>query len=102
MIKIETPCFIATSNETQTETKVSLLTVNYSCYLGSKTVENITVPQGYIKSFVYNETMNSIMSSLDEDQLFTGNILNELTVMYIDKLQDLNPSVTFVNTLITE
>ena len=87
---------------TQTETKVGLLTVNYNCYLGTKIEGNTNVPQGYINSFVYNETMNSIMSSIDEDTAFTGNILDELTVNYIDKLQVLNHNVTFINTLITQ
>jgi len=99
MIKLNKASFIATSNETQTSTKVSLLTVNYNAFLGTKEVDGVNVNQGYIESFVYNETMNSIMSNVQEDTDFVGNILNELTNQYIAKLQILNPSITFVNTL---
>jgi hypothetical protein len=99
MIKIEPASFIATSVETQTSTKVSLLTVNYNAFLGTKEVEGVSTPQGYIQSFVYNETMNSIMSDIQEDTNFSGNILKELTDMYINRLEILNPTITFVSTL---
>lgn len=102
MIKINngTASFLVTSADTQTSTKVGELVVNYNAYLGSKLVEEVSIPQGYIQSFVYNETGNSIMSDLQEDTLFTGDILMQLTDEYIAKLQLLNPNVTFVNTLI--
>jgi hypothetical protein len=99
MIKLNTPSFIFTSEETQTSTKVELLIVNYNAYLGTKLVDDVNVPQGYIQSFVYNETMNSILTNTQEDTDFTGNILNELTNEYIVKLSLLNPSITFTNTL---
>ena len=99
MIKVTEPSFIATSAETQTSTKVSLLTVNYNAFLGSKEVDGENVPQGYIQSFVYTETMNSIMNDVQEDTLFIGNILADLHDMYISKLQILNPSITFTSTL---
>ena len=75
MIKLNKASFIATSEETQTSTKVSELIVNYNAFLGTKLVDGENVPQGYIQSFVYNETMNSIMNDVQEDTLFTGNIL---------------------------
>jgi hypothetical protein len=99
MIKLNQASFIYTSDETQTSSKVELLTVNYTNYLGSKIVDDINVPQGYIQSFVYNETGNSILSDLQEAETFTGNILNDLTNQYIAILQTLNPSITFTNTL---
>jgi hypothetical protein len=99
MIKLSNPSFIATSDETQTSSKVELLSVSYNAYLGTKTVDKVEVPQGYIQSFVYNETMNSILSNLQEDTAFTGNILIELTDNYIDILKALNPKVIFTNTL---
>jgi hypothetical protein len=99
MIKIEPASFIATSVETQTSTKVSELIVNYNAFLGTKEVEGVSTPQGYIQSFVYNETMNSIMSDIQEDTNFSGNILKELTDMYINRLEILNPTITFVSTL---
>ena len=99
MIQLNTPSFIFTSEETQTSTKVSLLTVNYSTYLATKTIDEVTTKQGYIQSFVYNETMNSILTDTQEDTAFTGNILVELTDQYIAKLSALNPSITFTSTL---
>jgi hypothetical protein len=60
MIKLNKASFIFTSENTQTSNKVELLTVNYTNYLGSKEIDGLNVPQGYIQSFVYNETMNSI------------------------------------------
>ena len=99
MIKLNQASFIYTSETTQTSSKVELLTVNYTNYLGSKIVDNINVPQGYIQSFVYNETMNSILNDVQEDTLFIGNILADLHDMYISKLQILNPSITFTSTL---
>lgn len=99
MISIPEPSFIYTSETTQTSTKVELLTINYNSFLGSKLVDGVNVNQGYIQSFVYTETMNSIMNNVQEDTSFTGNILSELTDMYISKLQLLNPNVTFINTL---
>jgi len=99
MIKLNQASFIYTSETTQTSSKVELLTVNYTNYLGSKIVNEISVPQGYIQSFVYNETGNSILSDTQEAEAFTGNILNDLTNQYIAILQNLNPSITFTNTL---
>jgi hypothetical protein len=99
MIKLNKASFIYTSETTQTSSKVSELVVNYTNYLGTKEVDGISTPQGYIQSFVYNETGNSILSDLQEAEAFTGNILNDLTNQYIAKLQILNPSITFVNTL---
>jgi len=100
MIKLNAPSFIFTSEETQTSNKVGQLVVNYNAYLGSKMVDNVNVPQGYIQSYVYNETMNAIMSDAQEDTNFSSNILFQLTEEYITKLTLLNPKVTFTNTLI--
>jgi hypothetical protein len=99
MIKLNTPSFIATSAETQTSTKVETLVVNYSSYLGTKEIDGLTVLQGYIQSFLYNEKMNSIMEDVHEDTYFNGNILAELTDIYITKLELLNPNIIFANTL---
>ena len=99
MIKLNTPSFIFTSEDTQTSSKFSELIVNYTNYLGTKEIDGISTPQGYIQSFVYNETMNSILTNTQENTLFTGNILNDLTNQYIAILQVLNPSITFTNTL---
>ena len=99
MIQLNTPSFIFTSEDTQTSTKVELLTVNYNAYLGTKTIDDVTTAQGYIQSFVYNETMNSILTDTQEDTSFTGNILVELTNQYIVKLKALNPKITFTSTL---
>jgi hypothetical protein len=99
MIKLNKASFIYTSENTQTSTKVGLLTVNYNSFLGSKLVDGENIPQGYIQSFVYTETMNSILNDTTEDTNFSGNILSELTDMYIAKLQLLNPTINFTSTL---
>ena len=99
MIKLNKASFLATSEDTQTSSKVSELSVIYSNILGSKVVDEVSVPQGYIQSYVMNETQNSILNDVQEDTEFTGNILAELTDMYISKLQILNPSITFTSTL---
>ena len=99
MIKINKPSFLATSEDTQTSSKVSELSVIYSNVLGSKVVDEVSVPQGYIQSYVMNETQNSILNDNQEVEVFTSNILIELTDMYIAKLKVLNPTLTFINTL---
>ena len=95
MIKVNKPSFLATSEETQTSTKVELLTINYNSFLGSKLIDGENVPQGYIQSYLYTETMNSIMNDCAEDTSFKENILSELHDMYISKLELLNSSLTF-------
>ena len=99
MIKINKPSYLATSEDTQTSSKVSELSVIYSNILGSKVVDEVSVPQGYIQSYVMNETQNSILNDNQEVEVFTSNILIELTDMYIAKLKVLNPTLTFINTL---
>lgn len=99
MIKTNKLSFLYTSEDTQTSIKIDELIVNYTNYLGTKTVDNVVVKQGYIQSFVYDQTMNSILENTQENTSFTGNILNELTNQYIAILQVLNPSITFTNTL---
>jgi len=61
----------------------------------------VSVPQGYINSWVTDENNNNVFGSMktQEDTEFTGNILNELTNQYIADLEVLNPNVTFENTL---
>jgi hypothetical protein len=102
MIKITTGAtFLATGAETQTSNKVELMAVTYQAYLGTKDVDEVSVPQGYINSWVTDENNNNVFGSMktQEDTEFTGNILNELTNQYIADLQVLNTNVTFVNTL---
>ena len=102
MIKITTGAtFLATGAETQTSNKVELMAVTYQAYLGTKDVDEVSVPQGYINSWITDENNNNVFGSMktQEDTKFTGNILNELTNQYIADLQVLNPNVTFENTL---
>ena len=102
MIKITTGAtFLATGAETQTSNKVELMAVTYQAYLGTKDVDEVSVPQGYISSWVTDENNNNVFGSMktQEDTEFTGNILNELTNQYIVDLEVLNPNVTFENTL---
>ena len=93
--------FLATSAETQTSNKVELMAVTYQAYLGSKDVNGVPTPQGYINSFILDENNINVFGTVktQEDTIFTGNILNELTNQYIAELQVLNTNVTFVNTL---
>jgi len=102
MIKITTGAtFLATGAETQTSNKVELMAVTYQAYLGTKDVDEVSVPQGYINSWITDENNNNVFGSMktQEDTEFTGNILNELTNQYIVDLEVLNPNVTFENTL---
>jgi len=103
MIKITTGAtFLATGAETQTSNKVELMAVTYQAYLGTKDVDEVSVPQGYINSWVTDENNNNnVFGSMktQEDTEFTGNILFELTEAYIADLEVLNPNVTFENTL---
>jgi len=102
MIKLKNgAAFLATSADTQTSNKVELIAVTYESYLGSKDVDGVPTPQGYINSFILDENNNNIFGNVktQEDTEFVGNILNELTNQYIADLKVLNPSITFENTL---
>ena len=102
MIKITTGAtLLATSAETQTSNKVELMAVTYEAYLGSKDVNDVPTPQGYINSWITDENNINVFGTVktQEDTIFTGNILNELTNQYIADLQVLNTNVTFENTL---
>ncbi len=100
MIQLSKKSFLSLGEETQTSTKVELLSVSYNHHLGKKLVDDVYVPQGYIKSFVYDEAKNVIMEHLQEDSEINGNILIELTDNYIAKLKALNSDINFTNTLI--
>jgi hypothetical protein len=102
MIKVKNGAtFLATGAETQTSNKVELMAVTYQAYLGTKDVDDVPTPQGYINSWVTDENNNNVFGSMktQEDTEFTGNILFELTEAYIAELEVLNPNVTFENTL---
>ena len=101
MIKVTTGAFLATSAETQTSNKVELIVVTYQAYLGTKDVEGVPTPQGYINSYIIDENNNNILNSvkIQEDTDFSGNILFDLTEAYIADLEVLNPTLTFENTL---
>ena len=99
MIKLDKKSFLAIDEETQTSKKTELLSVHYTHVLLTKLVEDLVVPQGFIKSFVYDEAKNVILEDLQEDTVFEGNILIELTDTYISKLELLNPGIKFTNTL---
>ena len=94
MIKLDKKSFLYTSENTQTSTQVTELSIIYSNILTF--VDNL--PVGIIESYCINEG-NNILSNSQDNSLFTGDILNELTNQYIAILQALNPSITFTNTL---
>ena len=102
MIKVKNGAtFLATSAETQTSNKVELMAVTYQAYLGYKDVNGVPTPQGFINSWITDENNINVFGTVktQEDTIFTGNILNELTNQYIAELQVLNVNVTFENTL---
>ena len=102
MIKLKNgAAFLATSAETQTSHKVELIAVTYQAYLGTKDVDGVPTPQGYINSWVTDESNNNVFGIVktQEDTEFVGDILFELTNQYIAELEVLNPTLTFENTL---
>jgi len=95
MIKLDKPSFIFTSEETQTNRKVSELSINVNQYLGF-----VEKPQGFI-----NSTINSDFGQLSElsltmeDTKFKGkDVLAEFHKIYLAKLQALNPKIKFTDT----
>ena len=117
MIKLATPSFLATSEATQTSTKVAELTVNYQTSLGRKEVElepaipatedteEIAAKMGFIKmgyahGWCIDSNGNNLFGNTTTDELpIEGDILGYYHKMFIEKLQKLNPKVVFVNTL---
>jgi hypothetical protein len=102
MIKLKNgAAFLATSTDTQTSHKVELIAVTYQAYLSTKDVDGVETPQGYVNSWVTDESNNNVFGSMktQEDTEFSGNILAELTEAYIAELEILNPTLTFENTL---
>ena len=102
MIKLKNgAAFLATSADTQTSNKVELMAVTYQAYLGTKDVDGVPTPQGYINSFILDENNNNVFGVVktQEDTQFVGNILNELTNQYIADLKVLNPTLEFTSTL---
>jgi len=102
MIKLKNgAAFLATSSDTQTSHKVELIAVTYQAYLGTKDVNDVPTPQGYINSWITDENNNNVFGSMktQEDTEFSGNILFELTEAYIADLKVLNPKLIFENTL---
>lgn len=96
MITINKPSFIFTSEETQTNKKVNVLTINYSGYLSEKEGN----PQGYIVSHVNSEfgELSELTLSLEDTKFKGKDILSELHKIYISNLQKLNPKTTFTDT----
>jgi hypothetical protein len=99
MIQLNKKSFLSLGEETQTSKKVELLSVVYNHHLGQKSINETQVPQGYVKSFVYDEAKKILLENLQEDNDFNGNILIQLTDNYIAKLKALNSDIVFTNTL---
>ena len=102
MIKLKNgAAFLATSAETQTSHKIELIAVTYQAYLSTKDVDGAETHQGYVNSWVTDESNNNIFGTVktQEDTEFVGDILFELTNQYIAELEVLNPTLTFENTL---
>lgn len=95
MIKLDKPSFIFTSEETQTNRKVSELSINVNQYLGF-----VEKPQGFINSTINSDFGQlSELSMTMEDTEFKGkDVLAELHKIYLAKLQALNPEIKFTDT----
>jgi hypothetical protein len=95
MITLDKPSFIFTSEETQTNRKVSVLSINVNQYLGF-----VEKPQGFINSTINSDFGQlSELSMTMEDTEFRGeDVLAELHKIYLAKLQALNPEIKFTDT----
>jgi len=95
MITLDKPSFIFTSEETQTNRKVSELSINITQYLGF-----VEKPQGFINSTINSDFGQlSELSMTMEDTEFKGkDVLAELHKIYLKKLESLNPNIKFADT----
>lgn len=95
MITLDKPSFIFTSEETQTNRKVSVLSINVNQYLGF-----VEKPQGFINSTINSDFGQlSELSMTMEDTEFRGeDVLAELHKIYLAKLQALNSEIKFTDT----
>jgi hypothetical protein len=95
MITLDKPSFIFTSEETQTNRKVSVLSINVNQYLGF-----VEKPQGFIEASVNSDFGQlSELSMTMEDTEFRGkDVLAELHKIYLQKLELLNPNIKFADT----
>ena len=95
MITLDKPSFIFTSEDTQTNRKVSVLSINVTQYLGF-----VEKHQGFINSTVNSDFGQlSELSMTMEDTEFRGeDVLAELHKIYLAKLQALNPEIKFTDT----
>jgi len=95
MIKLDKPSFIFTSEETQTNRKVSELSINVTQYLGF-----VEKPKGFINSTINSDFGQlSELSMTIEDIEFKGkDVLAELHKIYLAKLQALNKKINFTDT----
>ena len=81
--------------------KAKELTIKYEADLETELIDGVLTKVGKIKSWVFNETGNNIMSvqRIDNDKDFIGkDILGELHKIYIIQLKSLNPNLTFTDT----
>ena len=91
MITLDKPSFIFTSEDTQTNRKVSVLSINVNQYLGF-----VEKPQGFINSAINSDFGQlSELSMTMEDTEFKG---KELHKIYLQKLELLNPNIKFADT----
>jgi hypothetical protein len=81
--------------------KAKELTIKYEADLETELIDGVLTKVGKIKSWIFNETGNNIMSvqRIDNDKDFIGkDILGELHKIYIIQLKALNPNLTFTDT----
>jgi hypothetical protein len=95
MIKLNKPSFIFTSEETQTNRKVSELVINYNSYLGFT-----DKPQGFIAVSVNSDfgILSELGLTLEDTEYKGKDILSELHKIILNKLQLLNRYIIFTDT----
>lgn len=95
MITLDKPSFIFTSEDTQTNRKVNVLSINVNQYLGF-----VEKPQGFIAVTINSDFGQlSELSMTMEDTEFKGkDVLAELHKIYLEKLSALNKKINFTDT----
>lgn len=96
MITLDKPSFIFTSEETQTNKKVSQLSINVEQYLAEKESK----PQGYIMAKINCDfgPLQELTLNVEDTNFKGKDVLSELHKIYITELSALNKKITFTDT----
>lgn len=96
MITLDKPSYIFTSEDTQTNKKVSLLSINVEQYLATKDNN----PQGYIMAKVNCDfgPLPELTINIEDTDFKGKDVLSELHKQYLATLSALNKKVVFTDT----